>query len=67
MKSLLSRGLDNLLVVGKAISATHDAVPIIRMQRDVENLGAAAGMAAALAVEKTAGCVTCRFASCKPG
>jgi len=39
MKSLLSRGLDNLLVVGKAISATHDAVPIIRMQRDVENLG----------------------------
>lgn len=55
MKSLLSRGLDNLLVVGKAISATHDAVPIIRMQRDVENLGAAAGMAAALAVEKNCG------------
>ncbi len=47
---LLPRGLEGLLLSGKAISATHDALPAIRMQADLENLGAAAALAAAAAV-----------------
>lgn len=50
--ALLPRGLENLLVVGKAISATHDALPAIRMQADLENLGGVAGLAAAQAVRE---------------
>jgi ribulose 1,5-bisphosphate synthetase/thiazole synthase len=50
--ALLPWQLENLLVVGKAISATHDALPAIRMQADVENIGGAAGCAAALAVKR---------------
>lgn len=46
-RALLPAGLDGILVVGKAFSATHDALPALRMQADLENLGAAAGMAAA--------------------
>lgn len=49
-RMLLPKGLDGMLVVGKAISATHDALPAIRMQSDLENLGAAAALAAAQAV-----------------
>ncbi len=49
--ALLPRQLENILVVGKAISATHDALPAIRMQADVENIGGAAGCAAAMAVK----------------
>ena len=52
LSALLPRRLENLLVVGKAISATHDALPAIRMQADVENLGGAAGCAAALALRQ---------------
>jgi len=48
-RCLLPDGLDGLLVVGLGVSAHPDAVPAIRMQRDVENLGYAAGVAAALA------------------
>jgi len=39
------------LVVGLAVSAHRDAVPVIRMQPDVQNLGHAAGMAAAMAAK----------------
>ncbi len=49
-RALLPRGLENILVVGKAFSATHDALPAIRMQADLENLGGAAALAAAQAV-----------------
>jgi flavin-dependent dehydrogenase len=49
-RALLPRGFDNILVVGKAISATHDALPAIRMQADLENLGGVAAVAAAQAV-----------------
>ena len=49
--SLLPKGLENILVVGKAISTSHDALPAIRMQPDFENLGAASGVAAATAVK----------------
>ncbi len=51
-RALLPQGLDNILVVGKAISATHDALPAIRMQADMENLGGAAALAAALACRR---------------
>jgi ribulose 1,5-bisphosphate synthetase/thiazole synthase len=47
---LLPKGIEGLLVAGKAISATHDALPAIRMQSDLENLGGVAALAAALAV-----------------
>ncbi|MFW6097384.1 MAG: FAD-dependent oxidoreductase, partial [Chloroflexota bacterium] len=44
-RALLPVGLKNILVVGKAISASHDALPAIRMQADMENLGGAAAVA----------------------
>jgi hypothetical protein len=48
-RAILPRGLENLLVVGKAYSATHDALIGGRMQRDLQHLGEAAGVAAAMA------------------
>jgi len=48
-RCLLPKGLDGLLVIGLGISVHRDAVPLIRMQPDVQNLGYAAGCAAALA------------------
>lgn len=51
-RAILPRHLDNILVVGKAISASHDALPAIRMQADLENLGGAAALAASLAVRE---------------
>ena len=47
---LLPKGLDGILVAGKAVSATHDALPAIRMQSDLENLGAVCALAAVQAV-----------------
>ncbi len=47
---MLPEGLEGLLVTGKAVSASHDALPAIRMQADMENLGGVAGLAAAQAV-----------------
>ncbi|MGB2819350.1 MAG: FAD-dependent oxidoreductase, partial [Phycisphaerae bacterium] len=41
--------LENILVVGKAYSATHDALGLARMQRDLMAMGGAAGLAAARA------------------
>ncbi|MCM3115047.1 FAD-dependent oxidoreductase [Neobacillus sp. MER 74] len=51
-RMLLPKGLDGILVVGKAFSATHDALPAIRMQSDLENLGGIAALAAAMAVKE---------------
>jgi ribulose 1,5-bisphosphate synthetase/thiazole synthase len=48
---LLPKGLDGMLVAGKAISATHDALPAIRMQADLENLGGVVALAAAYSVK----------------
>lgn len=48
-RALLPRGLGGLLVIGKAYSATHDALSLARMQRDMMAMGAVAGAAAALA------------------
>jgi len=49
-RSILPKGTDNLLVVGKSFSVDHDTNLGARMQRDLQHLGEAAGVAAALAV-----------------
>jgi HEAT repeat protein len=46
---MLPRGIDNLLVVGKSYSTDHDGSIGGRMQRDLQHLGEAAGVAAAMA------------------
>jgi hypothetical protein len=46
-RCLLPRGLDGVLVTGLGMSAHRDALPVVRMQADVQNQGFAAGMAAA--------------------
>jgi len=49
LRALLPAGLDGILVTGLGISAHRDAMPVIRMQADVQNQGYAAGMIAAMA------------------
>lgn len=49
LRALLPRGLEGVLVTGLGISAHRDAMPVIRMQADVQNQGYAAGVIAALA------------------
>ncbi len=48
--ALLPRGLENILVGGKAFSGTHDVLYNLRNQPDMENLGGAMGVAAAYAI-----------------
>jgi len=48
-RCLLPKGLDGILVIGIGLSAHCDAIPSIRMQPGVQNLGYAAGVAAAMA------------------
>ena len=50
-RALLPKTLDGLLVAGLGMSAHRDAMPLLRMQRDMQNQGYAAGYAAALAVQ----------------
>jgi hypothetical protein len=50
-RCLLPRGLEGLLVVGIGVSADRDAMAVIRMQPDMQNLGYAAGIVAAKAAE----------------
>ncbi|HNX34869.1 MAG TPA: FAD-dependent oxidoreductase [Kiritimatiellia bacterium] len=50
-RCLLPKKLEGLLVLGLGISAHRDAMPILRMQPDVQNQGYAAGVAAAMAVK----------------
>lgn len=47
-RAMLPRGLDGVLVTGLGTSAHRDALPVIRMQADVQNQGFAAGRAAAV-------------------
>lgn len=49
-RALLPKRVDGLLVTGLGISAHRDAMPLLRMQPDVQNQGYAAGYASALAV-----------------
>ena len=48
-RCLLPRGVDHLLVAGKSYSVDHDASIGGRMQPDMQHLGEAAGVAAAMA------------------
>jgi hypothetical protein len=48
-RCLLPQGLDGVLVTGLGMGAHRDALPVIRMQADVQNQGYAAGLAAATA------------------
>ena len=50
-RCLLPKGLDGILVIGIGLSAHCDAIPSIRMQPGVQNLGYAAGVAAAMAAK----------------
>jgi hypothetical protein len=54
-RCLLPRGLDGIIVTGLAISAHRDAIPILRMQADIQNEGYAAGVAAAMAAKADVG------------
>jgi hypothetical protein len=47
--AMLPKGVENLIVCGLGISAHRDAMPIIRMQPDIQNMGYVAGVAAATA------------------
>ncbi len=49
--ALIPRNVENVIISGKAFSATHDALAASRMQPDMENLGGVAAVAAAMAVE----------------
>jgi flavin-dependent dehydrogenase len=48
-RCLLPKGLDGILVTGLGVSAHRDAMPVIRMQADIQNQGYAAGLIAATA------------------
>jgi len=51
-RALLPKGVEGLAVVGIGISAHRDAMPILRMQPDVQNVGYAAGVAGAMAARE---------------
>ncbi len=50
-RAMLPKGWEGILVIGLGTSAHRDAVPLIRMQPDIQNQGYAAGVAAAMAVK----------------
>ena len=45
---LLPKGVEGLLVTGLGLSAHRDAMPVVRMQAEMRNLGYAVGVAAAM-------------------
>jgi hypothetical protein len=51
-RCLTPKGLDNVLVVGRALSATHEALASVRVMAQCMAMGQAAGIASSLAVEK---------------
>lgn len=51
-RCMLPKGIENVVVAGLGMSAHRDALPVIRMQADVQNQGFAAGIAAARAAEQ---------------
>lgn len=48
-RCLLPKGVEGVIVTGLGMSAHRDAIPVIRMQPDVQNQGYAAGLAASMA------------------
>lgn len=55
LRSLIPQGLDNVLAVGRGVSATHQALAAIRVMTISMAVGQAAGTAAALAIRQAAG------------
>ena len=51
-RALLPRGVEGLVMACRALSMTHDAHNQLRMQRDLQRIGEAAGVAAALAARR---------------
>ncbi|MBP8255678.1 MAG: FAD-dependent oxidoreductase [Opitutaceae bacterium] len=51
-RSILPQGLDNILVAAMAYSTDHDMLTAARMQQDMEHLGEAAGVAAAMSARR---------------
>ncbi len=51
LRAFIPRGLEGVLVTGLAVGAHRDALPVIRMQADVQNQGYAAGLAAVQSIE----------------
>lgn len=49
-RAIHPQGLNNVMVVGRSYCASHDALALARMQRDMVCLGGAAGIAAAEAI-----------------
>lgn len=49
--ALVPRGLDNVLVAGRCLSATHEAQAALRVTANCFSMGQAAGLAAALATD----------------
>ena len=54
-RTMIPRGLTNVFMTGRAISATHEAMSAIRIQPTCYALGEAAGTAASLGVHHRAG------------
>ena len=50
-RAILPATIDGLYVVGLGMSADRDAIPAMRVQRDLQNLGYAAGLGASMAVQ----------------
>lgn len=50
MGTLIAKGMDNILVAGKACGFGHELSACLRMKSDMEKIGEAAGVLAALAV-----------------
>ena len=51
-RCLLPKGVEGVIVTGLGVSAHRDALPVIRMQPDIQNQGYAAGVAATMIAEK---------------
>ncbi len=51
-RSILPKGLDGILVAAMAYSTDHDMLIAARMQQDLEHLGEAAGVAAAMSAQR---------------
>jgi hypothetical protein len=57
-RSLLPKGIDGVAVTGLGMGAHRDALPVVRMQPDVQNAGFSAGVAAAMAAARGIGLAT---------
>jgi hypothetical protein len=53
LRACIPKGIDNLLITGKAFSAERDAFSFMRMQPDMQNMGYAVGLAAAMALQRS--------------